>query len=80
MGMSTRQLAIAALKLEAEAYPEEKIISGRVSMTFQELRDKLEHDDVPEVIESAVVTPFIHNLQTDPEFRQRILELVNGRR
>ncbi len=78
--MNTRQLAIAALKMEAEACPDEKVISGMVSMTFKELRDSLEHDNIPPAIESGVVAPFMLSLQRDPKLRRKVLEQVNGRK
>lgn len=76
--MNTRQIAIAALKMEAEACPEAKVVTGTLSMTYKEFREKLEKNEIPDAIETGIVKPFILSLQNDPALRQRVLDHIGG--
>ncbi len=71
--MSSRELAIAAIKEEAKRNPETKIKIGTRMWTFSEVAEKIESD---REAQKVLLEPYVKQLESNPKFRTGVLKLL----
>jgi len=68
--MNDRELAIAAIRQDAEKLPDALLIIGRKRFTYREIVTRLGDPE----IEALVIAPIAKNLQTYPMFKATLLK------
>jgi len=72
--MRDKEIAIAAIKQESMKKPDEKIIAGRVVLTYKELCQKI--DDGDKDIYKLFVEPYVKMLKESKEFKAKVMEML----
>ena len=72
--MRDKEIAIAAIKQEAMSKPDEKIVAGRVILTYKELCQKIDNGD--KTIYKLFVEPYIRMLRESKEFKAKVMEML----
>lgn len=79
--MKVEELILAAIKVEAEAKPDERVVMGRTVMTFREFaallsrkRSREEEEMVGEFLRQAKAL-----FESSEEFKRKVLELAGAK-
>lgn len=71
--MNDRDLAILAIKEEAQRKPKERFIAGELVLTFEQVVERIEDGDKRVI--KLVLEPYQESLK-QPEFRANILKML----
>jgi len=72
--MKDKELAIAAIKEEAKQKPDEKVVVGKIVLSYGELLKKAEDGD--KFVEDFLIKPYMKLLKESKDFRNKVMVML----